>query len=85
MRDDTSNVSKRKGGKIRSGNRNVEFKECQYLITTILVENRQHHTNASFVKFESVWMWKTEFFKSLITLIILHYEFKFKMSCSRMH
>ena len=54
MRDDTSNVSKRKGGKIRSGNRNVEFKECQYLITTILVENRQHHTNASFVKFETV-------------------------------
>ena len=45
---------KKKGGKIRSGNRNVEFEECQYLITTVLVENRQHHTNVSVVKFETV-------------------------------
>ena len=58
---------KKKGGKIRSGNRNVEFEECQYLITTVLVENR-HHTNVSVVKFETVWIWKTEFFKSLIIL-----------------
>ena len=45
---------KKKGGKIGSGNRNVEFEECQYLITTVLVENRQHHTNVSVVKFETV-------------------------------
>ena len=60
---------KKKGGKIRSGNRNVEFEECQYLITTVLVENRQHHINVSVVKFETVWIWKTEFFKSLIILM----------------
>ena len=68
MRDFTTNVSKRKGGKIRSGNRNVEFEECQYLIKTVLVENRRHHTNVSVVKFETVWILKTEFFKSLIIL-----------------